>query len=196
MDREKAREILGEGATEEQITNLLNNYHLEESAKVKDLQNQINTLAQTNSQYSDYDAIKKELDDIKKANMTEQEKLEAKIKATEENYRISKMAVARAKAKEILAGENLTDDDIEDLVSDDLEKTIAKATRWKNNINNIKTNVEQITTEKLTKVDLKPTMPNVNQADAIMTFEKFSNLSAEEQSKWLEQNPNGLDTLS
>ena len=196
MTREKAREILGEGATEEQITNLLNNYHLEESAKVKDLQNQINTLAQTNSQHSDYDVIKKELDDIKKANMTEQEKLEAKIKATEENYRISKMAVARAKAKEILAGENLTDDDIEDLVSDDLEKTIAKATRWKNNINNIKTNVEQITTEKLTKVDLKPTMPNVNQADAIMTFEKFSNLSAEEQSKWLEQNPNGLDTLS
>ena len=195
MDREKAREILGEGATEEQITNLLNNYHLEESAKVKDLQNQINTLAQTNSQHSDYDAIKKELDDIKKANMTEQEKFEAMKKATEENFRVSKMAVARAKAKEILAGENLTDDDIEDLVSDDLEKTIAKATRWKNNINNIKTNIEQITTEKLTKVDLKPTMPNVN-LNETMTFEKFSNLSAEEQNKWLEQNPNGLETLN
>lgn len=195
MNREKAREILGEGATEEQITNLLNNYHLEESAKVKDLENQINDLAQANSKHSDYDAIKKELDDIKKANMTEQEKLEAKIKATEENYRISRMAVARAKAKEILAGENLTDDDIEDLVCDDLEKTIAKATRWKNNINNIKTNIEQITTEKLTKVDLKPTMSNVNPNDAIMTFAKFSELSAEEQNKWLEQNPNGLDTL-
>lgn len=195
MDREKAREILGEGATEEQITNLLNNYHLEESAKVKDLQNQINTLAQTNSQHSDYDAIKKELDDIKKANMTEQEKFEAMKKATEENFRVSKMAVARAKAKEILAGENLTDDDIEDLVSDDLEKTIAKATRWKNNINNIKTNIEQITTEKLTKVDLKPTMPNVNLNEA-MTFEKFSNMSSTEQEKWIEQNPNGLDNLN
>lgn len=196
MNRDKAREILGEGATEEQITNLLNNYHLEESAKVKDLENKINDLTQTNSKHSDYDTIKKELDDIKKANMTEQEKLEEMKKATEENYRVSRMAVARAKAKEILAGENLTDDDIEDLVCDDLDKTIAKATRWKNNINNIKTNIEQITTEKLTKVDLKPTMSNVNQNDAIMTFEKFSNLSAEEQSKWLEQNPNGLDTLS
>ena len=195
MNREKAREILGEGATEEQITNLLNNYHLEESAKVKDLENQINDLAQANSKHSDYDAIKKELDDIKKANMTEQEKFEEMKKATEENFKISKMAVARAKAKEILAGENLTDDDIEDLVSDDLEKTIAKATRWKNNINNIKTNIEQITTEKLTKVDLKPTMSNVNPNDAIMTFAKFSELSAEEQNKWLEQNPNGLDTL-
>ena len=196
MNRDKSREILGEGATEEQITNLLNNYHLEESAKVKDLENKINDLTQTNSKHSDYDTIKKELDDIKKANMTEQEKLEEMKKATEENYRVSRMAVARAKAKEILAGENLTDDDIEDLVCDDLDKTIAKATRWKNNINNIKTNIEQITTEKLTKVDLKPTMSNVNQNDAIMTFEKFSNLSAEEQSKWLEQNPNGLDTLS
>lgn len=196
MNREKAREILGEGATEEQITNLLNNYHLEESAKVKDLESKINNLAQVNSQHSDYDAIKKELDDIKKANMTEQEKLEAKIKATEENYRISKMAVARAKAKEILAGENLTDDDIEDLVCDDLEKTIAKANRWKNNINNIRTSVEQITTEKLTKVDLKPTMPNVNPNENVMTLAKFGDMSAEEQDKWLQENPNGLQNLN
>ena len=196
MDREKARQILGEGATEEVITNFLNNYHLEESAKVKDLESQITNLAQTNSKHSDYDAIKKELDDMKKANMTEQEKFEAMKKATEENYRISKMAVARARAKEILAGENLSDDDIEDFVSDDVDKTVAKATRWKNNINNIKSNIEKTTTEKLTNVDLKPTISNVNPNEAAMTADRFDNLSAEEQAKWLEQNPNGLDNLN
>jgi len=196
MNREKAKEILGEGATEEVITNFLNNYHIEESAKVKDLETRVNTLAQENSKYSDYDAIKKQLDDINKANMTEQQKLEQMKKETEENYRISKMAVARARAKEILAGEDLTDDDIEDLVSDDVEKTVAKATRWKTNIANIKSNIEKSTTEKLTNVDLKPTISNVNQIEATMTLEKFDNLSAEEQNKWLEQNPNGLDNLN
>ena len=196
MNREKAKEILGEGATEEVITNFLNNYHIEESAKVKDLETRVNTLAQENSKYSDYDAIKKQLDDINKANMTEQQKLEQMKKETEENYRISKMAVARARAKEILAGEDLTDADIEDLVSDDVEKTVAKATRWKTNIANIKSNIEKSTTEKLTNVDLKPTISNVNQIEATMTLEKFDNLSAEEQNKWLEQNPNGLDNLN
>jgi len=196
MNREKAKEILGEGATEEVITNFLNNYHIEESAKVKDLETRVNTLAQENSKYSDYDAIKKQLDDINKANMTEQQKIEQMKKETEENYRISKMAVARARAKEILAGEDLTDDDIEDLVSDDVEKTVAKATRWKTNIANIKSNIEKSTTEKLTNVDLKPTISNVNQIEATMTLEKFDNLSAEEQNKWLEQNPNGLDNLN
>ena len=34
MTRDEARKILGEEATEEQITNLLNNYHIQESAKV------------------------------------------------------------------------------------------------------------------------------------------------------------------
>lgn len=197
MNREKAREILGEGATEEQITNLLNNYHFEESSKVKDLESKIDSLTQTNSKYSDYDTIKKELDDIKKANMTEQEKFEAMKKATEENFKISKMAVARAKAREILAGENLTDDDIEDLVSDDLDKTIEKATRWKNNITNIKSNIEKVTTEKLTTVDLKPTIPNVNPNENVIdSFEKFANMSAEEQNKWLQDNPNGLEKLN
>ena len=195
MTREDARKILGEGATEEQITNLLNNYHVQESSKIKELENQINSLNEQNNKRSDYDEIKAKLDEINKANMTEQEKLEQMRKATEENYKISKMAVSRAKAKEILAGENLTDDDIEDFVSEDLEKTIAKATRWKNNIDAIKVNIEKSTTEKLSNIDLNPSITNVNQNENAMTLDKFENMSAEEQNNWLEQNPNGLANL-
>ena len=77
MTRDEAKKILGEGATEEVISNFLNNYHIEESAKVKDLEAKVNNLTQENSKYSDYDSIKKQLDDINKANMSEQEKLEA-----------------------------------------------------------------------------------------------------------------------
>ena len=197
MTRDEAKKILGENATEEVITNFLNNYHIDESNKIKELQNQVNSLNEQSKKYGDYDAIKKQLDDINKANMSEQEKIEAMRKETELNLKNSRITVSRAKAKEILAGENISDEEIEDLISDDLDKTIARVNRWKALIDNIKSNTEKMTTEKLTNVDLKPTMTNVNQNEnATMTFEKFADMSTEDQNKWLAENPNGLDNLN
>ena len=109
MNREKAREILGENASEEQITNLLNQWHIEESSKVKDLESKVNDLTNENNKYSDYDSIKKQLDDINKANMTEQEKLAEKQKEIDENLKNSRIIVNTAKAKDILAGLNVSD---------------------------------------------------------------------------------------
>lgn len=196
MNREKAREILGENATEEQITNLLNQWHIDESAKVKELEGQVTDLTTQNSKYSDYETIKNKLNEIEQANMTEQQKIEQMKKETDENLKQSRIIVARAKAKEILAGENLTDEQIEDLVTDNLDLTIARANRWKQSITTIKDNTEKTTKENLMNQDLKPTISNVNQNENAMTFEKFSNMSADEQNKWLEQNPNGLNNLS
>lgn len=196
MSRDEAKKILGEEATEEQITNLLNNYHVQESAKAKELQEENARLKAENSKYGDYDNIKKQLDDINKANMSEQEKLDAQKKEIEKNLKESRITVARAKAKEVLAGEGLTDEQIEDLVSDDLEATISRANRWKETINAIKDTTAKATTESLTKIDLAPTMSNVNQSDNVMTFEKFSTMSDTEQEKWLQDNPNGLESLN
>jgi len=191
----KQKKILGEEATEEQITNLLNNYHIQESAKVKELQTEMANLKEQNNKYSDYDEIKKQLDDINKANMSEQEKLEAQKKEIEKNLKESRITVARAKAKEVLAGEGLTDDQIEDLVSDDLDATISRANRWKETINAIKDATAKVTTENLTKIDLTPTMTNVNQNDDAMTFEKFNKLTAEEQNKWALEHPTEFENL-
>ena len=196
MSRDDAKKILGESATEEQITNLLNNYHVQESAKAKELQEENARLKAENSKYGDYDNIKKQLDDINKANMSEQEKLDAQKKEIEKNLKESRITVARAKAKEVLAGEGLTDEQIEDLVSDDLEATISRANRWKTTINAIKDTTAKATTESLTKIDLTPTMSNVNQNNNVMTFEKFSTMSDIEQEKWLQDNPNGLENLN
>lgn len=197
MTRDEAKKILGEGATEEVITNFLDNYHIEESAKVKDLESKLNNLTQENSKYSDYDAIKKQLDDINKANMTEQEKLEQMKKETEQNLKNSRIIVNTAKAKEILAGLDLDDDLISLVVSDDSDKTIASANKLKAKFDTQKEVVAKQTKETLINVDLTPSISNVNQNEnAIDTFEKFSKLSAAEQEKWLEQNPNGLDNLN
>ena len=196
MNREKAREILGEGASEEQITNLLNNWHLDETAKVKELEEQINSLNANAKKYSDYDEIKSKLDEINKANMTEQEKLEAQKKEIETNLKQSRIIVNTAKAKEILAGLDLDEDIISLVVSDDADKTISSANKLKAKFDMQKEAVAKQTKESLTTIDLSPSMPNVNQNENIMTLEKFGNMSAVEQEKWLTENPDGLANLN
>lgn len=196
MTREEAKKILGEEATEEQITNLLDNYHIQDSAKVKELESQLNGLKEENLKHSDYDAIKKQLDDINKANMSEQEKLEAQKKEIETNLKQSRIIVNTAKAKEILAGLDFDDDDIAMLVSDDETKTINNANKLKSKFDSLKDLVAKQTKESLASADLKPTISNVNQNENVMTLEKFGNMSAEEQNKWLTENPNGLDNLN
>ena len=194
MNREEARKILGEEATEEQITNLLNNYHVQDSAKVKELEEKINSLTATANKYSDYDDIKKQLDDINKANMSEQEKLEAQKKEIETNLKQSRIIVNTAKAKEILAGLDLDDDLISLVVSDDANKTIASANKLKEKFDSQKENVAKATKESLASLDLTPSISNVNQ-DEGMTFEKFSNMSAEEQDKWANEHPEEFNNL-
>jgi len=195
MNREKAREILGENATEEQITNLLNQWHIDESSKVKDLESKVNSLTEQNNKYSDYDTIKKQLDDINKANMTEQEKIDQMKKETENNLRESRRIVNTAKAKEILAGLDLDDELISLVVSDNSQKTIDSANKLKAKFDSQKEMVTKKTQEDLTKLNVQPTISNVTQNDNAMNFEKFSNMSADEQNKWLAENPNGLENL-
>lgn len=198
MNREEARKILGEGATEEQITNLLNSWHIQESAKVKELEAQVNNLTEQNSKYSDYDSIKKQLDDINKANMTEQEKLEQMKKETEANLKNSRIIVNTAKAKEILTGLDLDDELISLVVSDNADKTIANANKLKAKFDSQKDIVAKQTKETLINVDLKPTVSNVNPNNddgVINTFEKFGALSAAEQEKWINEHPNEFENL-
>ena len=196
MNRDEAKKILGENATEEQITNFLNNYHLNENAKLKEMQEQLDALKSENSKYSDYDTIKTKLNEIEQANMTEQQKLDQMKKETENNLRESRIIVNTAKAKEILAGENIDEKLIASLVDDNLENTIAKATMFKQTLTNLKDSVAKQTKESLVNADLKPTIPNVNPNENVMTLDKFGNMSAEEQNKWLQENPNGLENLN
>ena len=162
MNRDEAKKILGENATEEQITNFLNNYHINENAKIKDLQDQLNKVKDENSKYSDYDEIKTKLNEIQQANMTEQEKIAQMKQETESNLRQSRIIVNTAKAKEILAGENIDEKLIDSLVDDNLENTIAKATMFKQTLTNLKDSVAKQTKESLVNADLKPSIPNVN----------------------------------
>lgn len=194
MNREKAREILGENATEEQITNLLNQWHIDESAKVKDLESKVNNLTTENSKYSDYESIKQQLDDINKANMTEQEKLEQMKKEAETNLKNSRIIVNTAKAKDILAGLNVSDSLIAKLVSDDETTTINSANELKTMLEAQKEEVAKQTKESLITQNIQPTISNVPQTDA-MTMSKFMELSAEEQNAFINEHPTEFENL-
>lgn len=190
MTREQAKNILGENATEEQISNLLNQVH----NMNKDIVEKLNNANAKLNSYSDYDTIKKQLDDINKANMTEQQKLDEQRKEIEKNLSESRIIVNTAKAKEILAG-LVGDETIADLVSEDIDKTIASATRLANQINSLKEDVAKQTKEELLNLDLKPNMDNANNNDDAMTLDKFYGLSTEEQNKFVNEHPEEFERL-
>jgi hypothetical protein len=191
MNRDKARMILGEGATEEQITNLLNEFHnaeKEKNDKIAQLEVKLNNV-------SDYDDLKAKLDAIELANMTDQQKLEADKLEIEKNLKNSRIIVNTAKAKEILAGEIVDENLLQKLVTDDEATTIANANLFKQTLTNLKESVEKQTRESLSTADLKPGITNVTQGEEKMTFDKFSKLSASEQEKFINEHPEEFENL-
>ena len=192
MKRDDIKNILGEGATEEQITNLLNAFHnsnKEEKNTIDELQSKINSM-------SDYNDLKNQLDEINKAKMTEQEKLDADKKLTAQKLKEANIICNTAKVREVLAGENISDDLIRSLVSDDEGTSLANARALKQTLVDLKESVAKQTKETLVNADLKPSISNVNPNEDAMTLDKFSNMSADEQNKWLQENPNGLENLN
>lgn len=193
MTRDEAKKILGENATEEQVTNLLNSFHNAEKSKNEEIAN----LKTQMSQFSDYDDLKKQLDDINKAKMTEQERLEEEKKEIEKNLKESRIIVNTAKAKEILAGEVIDEEIIASLVTDNLDVTIAKATKMKQTLTALRDSVSKQTKEDLVNANIDPSLSNVNpnKDDGPMTFEKFSDLSIAEQEKFIEEHPEEFENL-
>ena len=189
--REEARKILGENATEEQVTNLLNGVH--NFGKAKD--EEIAKLKEEANKHSDYDSLKNQLEEINKAKMTEQEKLEADKKQTAELLKSSKIIYNTAKVKEILAGENVAEELIKNLVTDDENISIANANALKMTLSSLRESVEKTTKENLINQDINPDITNVSLNNSVMNFEKFSNLSSEEQIKFMNEHPEEFKNL-
>lgn len=191
MTRDSIKGILGEGATEEQVSAILNAFHSDIDAKDKE----INSLNSKLQKQNDYDTIKSELEEIHKANMSEQEKMEEQKKEIEKNLRESRIIVNTAKAKEILAGLPLTEEIINSLVRDDEQATITNATNLKTQMESLKSETDKKVREELANIDLKPTITNVPQDGGVMTWDKFEGLSLEEQNKFAEEHPDEFANL-
>lgn len=184
MTREDAKKILGEGATEEQISNLLNTFH--NSMKAKEDENR-SLKAQLEGR-SDYDSLKAQLDEINRAKMTEDERIAAKAKEAEDKLNAANKIFNTAKAKEILSGYNLDEKLIQQIVTSDEASTIANANMFKMQMDSFKETIEKNVKDSIAKLDVKPAQTNVPQGDDVMTKEKFDKLTFAQKKEFKDAN--------
>lgn len=188
----RREDLLAKGYTEEQVTDLLNTFHgiNKENEKLK---GELIEKADFEAKFND---AQKKLDEINKANMTEQEKFEAMKKEAENNLKQSKIIVNKAKAMQVLGNLNIDDSLIDTLVSEDENATIQKANLLKDTFSTYKDNVVKETKEAITNLDVKPNLTNVPQgADTVMTWDKYRTLSQEEQNTFAKEHPEEFSKL-
>lgn len=192
----KREELEAKGYTSEQITDILNTLHLVSKDKDKQIADLQSEVLAKDEYVTKYNAAQHQLDEMNKANMTEQEKFEAMKKEAETNLRNSKIIVNKAKAKEILSGLDIDESLIDTLVSEDEQATINNANLLKNRFTTFKDTVEKQTRESITNLNVKPETTNVpQQDDGVMTLDKFYKMSNEEQIKFVNENPEAIQNL-
>lgn len=179
MQRE---DLIAKGYTEEQVTDYLNMYH-----------NMQKEIKQANEKLNESkvfaDGLQKQLDDINQANMSEQEKLVQKEKEIETNLANSRKIYNKAKAKELLAGYDIEDEIIDNLISEDENITISNANRFKSRLDTIIANTTKKVQDNIASRDVKPVASNIPQEDEGMTKEKFFKLPMSEQVIFKRENP-------
>ena len=129
MSREEVKKMLGENATDEQVTTILNAIHQEKS-RADSYEKQLNAQNLINQENENkYKELEEKLGEIEKEKMTEAEKWQFKEKEIEKNLAESRKTLAKAKAQEIFSKVGITDEEIiKTVVSDNIDTTIANAT--------------------------------------------------------------------
>ena len=176
----KREVLLEKGYSEEQVTDLLNMFH-EQNQKNNDLQNEVNKLKGFETKFNE---IQTQMDEINKSKMTEQEKIDAAKKEADDYLNKSRIIYNTAKAKEILAGYDVSDELIQNLVNGDETSTINSANQLKSLLDDKIEKTAIKIKDEISNKDVKPTPSNIPQQDDTMTIEKFGKLSMTEQKQW------------
>lgn len=189
----KREDFLEKGYSEEQITDLLNMFHNDRQNDLTEMEN----LKKTNNEISQkFNNVNGELQKIKNANLTEQEKIEKMLKEAQETVeranakeKSANKVYNKAKAKEILAEYNLDDGLIDTLVTDDEALTLKNVNDWKKAIDNMNQNIIKKTKEEISNIDVRPNPTNVVQQPDGMTQEKFDKMTLTERKLLKDNDP-------
>ena len=194
----KREELISKGYSEEQVTELLNLFHSENQETTKENERLKGELAGANEKIAGYSNMEKEYNAYKQSQMTEQEKIEAMKKQTEENFAKSQMVYNEAQAKTILAqlGGEIDANVLNSIVSEDSEKTIANATALVNLIKSKEEETAKKTREQIQNANILPPPSNVPEDKGLITtFEEFDKLPYEEQDKFQREHPKEFENL-
>ena len=193
ISREEIKKKLGESATDEQISAMLDLLHTSE----KNLKDEKNNLQTQLDKLSDYDEMKQKLAEIENEKLTEQERLQKEKEEIAKNLKESRLVKNKAKVMTVLAGLDIDEELVDSLVSEDENVSINKAIKLKTKIEALSSEVEKKTKENLTQLNIKPNVneKNLDNNNGAMTFEKFRSLSQEEQNKFANEHPEEFEKL-
>lgn len=193
ISREEIKKKLGESATDEQISAMLDLLHTSE----KNLKDEKNNLQTQLDKLSDYDEMKQKLAEIENEKLTEQERLQKEKEEIAKNLKESRLIKNKAKVMTVLAGLDIDEELVDSLVSEDENVSINKANKLKTKIETLSSEVEKKTKENLTQLNIKPNVneKNLDNNNGAMTFEKFRSLSQEEQNKFANEHPEEFEKL-
>lgn len=193
ISREEIKKKLGETATDEQISAMLDLLHTSE----KNLKDEKNNLQTQLDKLSDYDEMKQKLAEIENEKLTEQERLQKEKEEIAKNLKESRLVKNKAKVMTVLAGLDIDEELVDSLVSEDENVSINKANKLKTKIETLSQEVEKKTKENLTQLNIKPNVneKNLDNNNGAMTFEKFRSLSQEEQNKFANEHPEEFEKL-
>ena len=165
----KREDWIGKGFSEEQTTDILNEFHglNQEIEKLK------KEVASSNETKAKADELQKQID--------------ANLKESEELKRKAQIALNTANAKTILAGYDVDEEIIASIVSGDEQSAINKANLLKSKFDALKDNTSKQVREELSNLSAKPNPSNVPNQDDSMTIEKFSKMTMLEQKKWKDE---------
>lgn len=194
MRREK---LLEKGYSEEQVSELLDMFHKSNSNIQKTNQDLQTQLDNANNKIAGLTKVENEYNALKQSQLTEQEKQELAKKEIAKNLAESRKILNTAKAKELFSEIGGIDENVlNSIVTDDETTTMANANALLTMVKNREALTINKTKEELSTIDIKPTPSNVLDGEnAKMTWEKFDQLSSEEQSKFAEEHPDEFATL-
>lgn len=179
----KRENWIEKGFSEEQTTDILNEFH----GLNQEIERLKKEVASSNETKAKADELQKQIDEINKAKMTEQEKIDANLKESEELKRKAQIALNTANAKTILAGYDVDDEIIASIVSGDEQSAINKANLLKNKFDALKDNTSKQVREELSNLSAKPNPSNIPNQDDSMTKDKFSKMTMLEQKQWKDE---------
>lgn len=191
----KRESLLEKGYTEEQVTELLDMFHKSNENITKenaDLHTQLDT---ANDKIVGLTKLEAELNALKQAQLSEEDKKKLAEQETQKNLMESRIILNTAKAREILSELGGIDEAVlKSIVTDNADTTVANATNLLNQIKSIKAETVNQTKQELSSLDVKPTASN-NLESPAMTWEKFESMSDDEQSKFAEEHPDEFSRL-
>lgn len=199
----KREELISKGYTEEQASELLDMFHANMKNVTKQNESLQNDLAIATEKIAGLSQKEQELNQIKQSQLTESEKvalrekeIEEKLKEASKKESEARKVLNEAKAKVILAEiGGVSDSILKSIVTDDEEVTIQNANELLNQFKSFKEETILKTKEELSSLDIKPNASNSTQTNDAMTWERFENLSEDEQIKFQEEHPDEFANL-